>query len=151
MTVIEVLSPTNKMPGEGQELYLRKQRDLLRTDVNLVEIDLLRGGERVLVIPPRHLRLEHQTPYHICVRSGCKPQELEVCPIKLQACLPRFRIPLRPTDAAIALDVQLVIDQCYHNGRYGATINYKMPPEPPLTGDDAKWAEELLQTAIANP
>ncbi len=84
VTVIEVLSPTNKMPGEGQELYLRKQRDLLRTDVNLVEIDLLRGGERVLVIPPRHLRLEHQTPYHICVRSGCKPQELEVCPIKLQ-------------------------------------------------------------------
>ena len=74
MTVVEVLSPTNKIPGEGQELYLQKQRQLLRTDVNLVEIDLLRGGERVLVIPPRQLRLEHQTPYHICVRRAATPR-----------------------------------------------------------------------------
>ncbi len=93
VTVIEVLSATNKIPGEGQELYLRKQRELLRTDVNLVEIDLLRGGERVLVIPPRQLRLEHQTPYHICVRRGSKPQDLEVYPIKLQEAPSSFSHP----------------------------------------------------------
>ena len=66
-------------------------------------------------------------------------------PIKLLERLPRFRIPLRPTDADVALDMQLLIDQCYHNGRYGTTLNYRIPPEPPLTGDDAKWAEDLLQ------
>jgi Protein of unknown function (DUF4058) len=44
ITVIEVLSLSNKVPGDGQRLYLQKQQDLLQTNANLVEIDLLRGG-----------------------------------------------------------------------------------------------------------
>src|SRR5438552_11999593 len=44
VTVIEVLSPWNKSPGQGQEEYRSKQRAVLLSDANLVEIDLLRGG-----------------------------------------------------------------------------------------------------------
>ena len=45
VTTIEVLSPSNKRPGtEGWELYQRKRQSLLLGNVNLVEIDLLRGG-----------------------------------------------------------------------------------------------------------
>src|SRR5438105_4192448 len=45
--VIEILSPVNKRPGhEAQAEYLRKRRELLRTFVHYLEIDLLRGGER---------------------------------------------------------------------------------------------------------
>jgi Protein of unknown function (DUF4058) len=147
VSVIEVLSPTNKHPGEGQELYLQKQRDLLQSDANLVEIDLLRAGERALAVPQHHLLPVHRTPYQICVRRGSRPHILEFYPVMLQQRLPRFRIPLRPTDADIALDLQPMIDQCYRNGRYGATINYKVDPEPALGPNDAKWADELLRAA----
>ena len=51
VTSIEVLSPSNKRPNTtGWEVYLRKRQSLLLGDVNLVEIDLLRGGE------PAHAR-----------------------------------------------------------------------------------------------
>ena len=44
VTSLEVLSLSNKTPGEhGRELFLRKQKELLASKVNLVEIDLLRA------------------------------------------------------------------------------------------------------------
>ena len=46
VTVIEVLSPTNKYAGPGRASYLAKQEELLRGPVHLVEIDLLRGAAR---------------------------------------------------------------------------------------------------------
>jgi Protein of unknown function (DUF4058) len=147
VTVIEVLSPSNKAPGDGQKLYLQKQREILQSDANLVEIDLLRAGERVLVVPPRRLPPAYRTLYEICVRRGAKPDILEVYAVTLRQRLPRFRIPLRPTDADIALDLQPLIDQCYGNGRYGLTINYRVDPDPPLGGDDARWAEDILRAA----
>ena len=45
VTVIEVLSPTNKKTKDARAEYLEKRRDLIRSRVNLVEIDLLRAGE----------------------------------------------------------------------------------------------------------
>src|SRR5262245_23812103 len=50
VTVIEVLSPTNKLPGLDREQYQRKQRELVRSDTNLVEIDLLRQGRHVAAV-----------------------------------------------------------------------------------------------------
>src|SRR5439155_20452495 len=48
VTVIEVLSPTNKLPGsDGSREYAHKRERLLESHVNLVEIDLLRGGQRI--------------------------------------------------------------------------------------------------------
>ena len=45
VTAIEILSPSNKAPGEGREAYEEKRRQVLSTRTNLVEVDLLRGGE----------------------------------------------------------------------------------------------------------
>ncbi|MBI3461463.1 MAG: DUF4058 family protein, partial [Planctomycetes bacterium] len=48
VTVVEMLSPTNKQPGEdGLDAYLEKRSEFLASRCNLVEIDLLRGGERL--------------------------------------------------------------------------------------------------------
>jgi hypothetical protein len=44
VTVIEVLSPSNKAAGPGRKLYEQKQQECREGDVNLVEIDLLRAG-----------------------------------------------------------------------------------------------------------
>jgi hypothetical protein len=52
VTVIEVLSPSNKAPGaRGREEYLRKQREIIASNVNLVEIDLLRDGAPTVYAP----------------------------------------------------------------------------------------------------
>ena len=51
VTCIEVLSPSNKRRGsEGWEQYLRKRNALLLGSANLVEIDLLRGGQRLPMV-----------------------------------------------------------------------------------------------------
>src|SRR5207302_42661 len=48
VTVIEVLSPANKRAGSyDRALYLAKRDEVLMGGVNLVELDLLRGGRRM--------------------------------------------------------------------------------------------------------
>ena len=67
MTIIEALSPSNKSPGDGQRLYLQKQRQCREAGTSFVEIDLLRGGDWVLSVP------KHKVPataYRVCVRRG---------------------------------------------------------------------------------
>ena len=47
IVTVELLSPTNKFPGAGQESYLAKQREIRASQTHLVEIDLLRAGQHV--------------------------------------------------------------------------------------------------------
>lgn len=146
ITVIEVLSLANKEKGEGHDLYLQKQRELKEGRVSLVEIDLLRSGQRVLAVPVDRIPPSHRTTYQICVRRGWQPTVCEVYAVPLRQRLPRFKIPLRETDQDVELDLQKLVDQCYRNGRY-YTIDYKGDAKPPLEGGDAVWADELLRQA----
>jgi hypothetical protein len=57
--------------------------------------------------------------------------------------LPVIRIPLRPSDRDITLDIQELIEQCYERGRYHK-INYSEPLDPPLTASDDAWAQKLI-------
>ncbi len=145
VTVIEVLSPSNKTPGPGRDLYLRKQQELRDGNVSLVEIDLLRQGSRVLSAPFELIPDGHRTPYAVCVRRGWKPLDFEYYRLPLRERLPAFLIPLRQADHDIPLDLQAMIDQCWEEGRYGDDIDYRQKPEPPLAGDDAQWADSLLR------
>jgi len=145
VTVIEVLSPSNKMPGPGRDLYVKKQDELKDGRVSLVEIDLLRAGKRVLSVPFDRIPEGHRTPYAACARRGWKVFEVEFYRIPLRERLPAIRIPLRQNDTDVALDLQALIDQSYEDGRYGDDIDYREEPEPPLAPDDAQWADALLR------
>ncbi len=144
ITVIEFLSMSAKTPGKDRKRYRKKQKDLQRGKVSLVEIDLLRAGQRVLVAPQSRIPRHGRTPYQACVRRGWNPDEAEIYPLSLRQPLRAISIPLRQRDAEVHLELQPLIDQCYRNGRYH-TINYRVDPEPPLQGDDAVWATELLR------
>ena len=146
VTVIEVLSLSNKIPGEGQELYLQKQQELKQGHVSLVEIDLLRAGKRMLMLPPHRIPLSYRTIYQVCVRRGWQPSAVEVYRVPLRERLPTIRIPLREADADVALDLQVLVDQCFRNGGYDDDIDYKAEPDPPLGPEDAIWADELLRS-----
>ncbi len=43
VTVIELLSPSNKRAVDDREQYLARRRELFRSSTHLVETDLLRG------------------------------------------------------------------------------------------------------------
>jgi hypothetical protein len=146
VTVIEFLSLSNKFPGEGQDLYRQKQEDLRQGKVSLVEVDLLRAGQRALSLPASGIPVELRTTYQVCVRRGWETDFCEIYPVPLRSRLPIIRIPLRQTDSDARLDLQAVIDQAYRNGRYH-TIDYRVDAEPSLQGPDAVWAHELLRQA----
>lgn len=144
VTVIEILSLSNKQPGTGRKLHRQKQKETKQAGVSLVEIDLLRAGRRAFVIPPESIPANYRTPYQICIRRGWKPLKVEVYRVPLRERLPVISIPLRETDADVPLDLQPLIDQCYEEGRYD-DIDYTVNPDPPLDPEDAAWADALLR------
>jgi hypothetical protein len=144
VTVIEVLSPSNKFPGPGRDLYIKKQEELRAGNVSLVELDLLRSGTKVLSAPFELIPDGHRTPYAACVRRGWKPLEFEYYRIPLRERLPAIAIPLRQTDRDVPVDLQALLDQCYQAAEYD-DIDYREEPDPPLKPDDAQWADSLLR------
>ena len=143
VTVIEFLSPSNKTHGPGRDLYVRKQSETRQAGVNLVEIDLLRGGHPVTLTPPDRVPPDRRAPYHASVFRGSRPARREYYAFPLRDRLPTIRVPLRPTDADAPLDLQALVDLCHRRGRYD-DIDYGQPLKPPLSREDAEWAEGVL-------
>ena len=101
VTCIEVLSPSNKRPhSPGWDLYLRKRQSLLLGDASLVEIDLLRGGQRMPMLDPWPA-----SPYFILVARARRYDLCQVWPAFLQVPLPSVPIPLARPDPDIVLNL----------------------------------------------
>lgn len=147
VTTIEVLSPTNKAPGEhGRDLYLRKQQEVLHGKVHLVEVDLLRGGQHTTAVPRDRLESKSgRFDYHVCIHRFDNLEDYFVHPIQLAQPLPRIRIPLLPGDGEVGLDLQEVFQRTYDAGPYCREIDYREDtPAPPLSPEQETWAEELI-------
>ena len=112
VTVIEVLSPANKVPGaRGQTSYLEKRDDILESTSHLVEIDLLRAGRRTVTS-----RKISKCEYFVHVsRNEKRPRGL-LWPIPLPQRLPPIAIPLREGDRDASLDLQTVLSTVYDRG-----------------------------------
>jgi hypothetical protein len=140
VTVIEVLSPGNKRVGsDGQREYLAKREAVLLSSVHLVELDLLRGGERVPMAAP--------TPpadYYALVSREQRRPTADVWPIQLRSPLPGIPIPLAGSDPDVALDLQAVFDRAYDRSGYQYSLSYRHGTVPPLRDEDAAWAAEIL-------
>lgn len=138
ITVIELLSPTNKRPGTDREHYLAKRRLLLSGNVHLVEIDLLRGNSR--------MPIDGLSDCHYCVmvsRSYQRPH-VELWPLGLRDSLPIIPIPLKREDPDASLNLQQLLHEQYDAAGYDDYI-YRGTPRPPLFSADAKWADEVLR------
>ncbi|MEH1786328.1 MAG: DUF4058 family protein [Nostoc sp.] len=59
VTVIKILSPKNKRLGEGRNAYETKRQRVLGSSTHLVEIDLLRVGEPMLVFRTLQLNTDY--------------------------------------------------------------------------------------------
>lgn len=139
VAVLEVVSPTNKIPGsDGRKSFMSKRREVLNSDVHWVEIDLLRAGIR------------SNGPfvagdYRILVSRSNDRTRTWCWPVWLRDKLPTIGIPLRGTDPDVPLDLSAVLDEVYDGGAYDLSIEYAQPPDPPLQPADARWARKVLR------
>jgi hypothetical protein len=141
VTVIELLSPSNKRSGDDREQYLAKRRELLWSPAHLVEIDLLRGWTPM----PQERRPE--CDYSVMVSRAEKRRAADFWPILLRERLPIIPIPLRPPDKAAPVDLQDVLHRAYDGPGYEHFI-YSGDPEPSLSAHDAAWAREFLPRRV---
>jgi hypothetical protein len=151
ITLIEIASPSNKRPGMDRRAYIQKQREVLDSDANLVELDLLRGGERLLMdqLTAEYTRMQPRPDYLVLVNRAWRRivalAAYQVFAITLKQTLPCISVPLRE-DLEVPLDLQFVFKQVYDAGPYRrGAVNYSEAPVPPLEGNDATWAEEILR------
>ncbi len=150
VTVIELVSPTNKYTGPGREAYLAKQNEIRHSDAHLVEIDLLRTGPHVLAVYEKAARERGAYDYLACVnRAKGERHVFELYPRTLQQSLPKVKVPLAGKDRDVVLDVQAVLRQTYEDGRYRERIDYSKPCQPPLTPEQQAWANQLIKKATA--
>lgn len=144
VTGIEYLSPTNKLDAQGRQLYEQKQQELADAGIHLVEVDLLRRGRHLLDVPES--LVDEFKPWDYLVNLVRRnTREHEFYPIRLRTRLPRIRIPLKTGEDDAVLDLQEVFERCYEIGPYPDRLKYSAPPDPPLSPDDAAWAEDVLK------
>lgn len=147
VTVIEVLSPSNKTVGaRGRSEYESKRREVLQSPAHLVEIDLLRNGAPIYAgqTLPTHDYLVHVS------KRGERPKGL-LWPIRLTQRLPAIKIPLLLKDPDVELDLGLVLNSVYDRAGYDMVINYSEPPRVPLSEQNATWAKSWLSKHLSKP
>jgi Protein of unknown function (DUF4058) len=138
VTAIEILSPTNKR-GEGRKEYLARRLRILRSTAHLLEIDLLRKGQRVPMQQPLP-----DEPYFVFLSRVEERPITEVWPVALRHTLPTVPVPLLAGDADVQLDLQRVFDQVYDTVGYDLAIDYRRPLEVAMADDEARWMAENL-------
>ena len=147
VTVIEILSPANKI-GDGGREYNDWRLDLLQTQVHLLEIDLLRGGARIALNSP-----SPPAAYYVYLsRVDRRPFTL-VWAVRLQDRLPTVPVPLLPPDPDAPLNLQAALDTCYNIVGYDRLLDYSaLPPAPEMSADDRAWVEApLLERGLRQP
>jgi len=146
ITAIELLSPANKQRGsEGYGRYLQKRLEVLGSQTNLVEIDLLRGG--------RPLPMEGNLPmsdYRFIISRSWQRPQAHLYAFNLRERIPDCPIPLHQDEATTAeprLSLQNLLHRLYEQAGYDLRIDYGVEPVPPLRPADAEWVDGLLHEA----
>ena len=140
------LSLSNKSGGVGRDKYSEKQSEVLRSEASLVEIDLIRGGQRVLALPQHEIPVAKRRDDLACVSPGWKRNRRELYAMPLPERLFVLPIPLRQREAPVQVDLQALVDQAYSTGRYD-DLDYTVDLDPPLPAEDAAWVAALLKQA----
>ncbi|MEZ4734024.1 MAG: DUF4058 family protein [Caldilineaceae bacterium] len=140
ITVIEILSPSNKL--EDRQRYEKKRLKILGSMTHLIEIDLLRVGKAMTMhgeIPTSHYRI-------LVSRAPDRPQA-EVLLFSVRTPIPAIIVPLLPGDDEPALPLNRILHNLYDQAGYDLFINYAEPPLPPFPGEDVQWVADIARQA----
>jgi len=142
VTLMEVLSPANKLYGPGRNAYLRKREDVLDSRTSLIEIDLLRAGEPMpLVGPPT------ESEYRILLSRGRERPRAKLYAFGVRDAIPVFPLPLRPGEDEPEVDLNRILHDLYDRARFDLQVDYNQPPVPPLARPLDEWARARVAAA----
>lgn len=138
VTGFEMLSPSNKS-GKGRAAYLAKRFEYRHQHMNLVELDLLLGGQRVPLLAP--LPEGH---YYAFVTRAPTRHQCDVYAWTVRDPLPTIPIPLDKEDGDVQLNLKTVFDRVFHEFRYDMLVRYAVPPPRELGPADREWCAGLV-------
>jgi hypothetical protein len=145
VTVIELVSPSNKAAGPGRDSYLAKQREIRASECHLVEIDLLRRGSHVISVPESVAQRARPFDYLACVNRWPARNRFELYRCSLRDPLPTIGVPLADDDPDAPLMLQRALEQVYDEADYTLRVLYDEPCKPPLSSEDQAWASAQWQ------
>ena len=152
VTLIEIVSPANKRPGDDRKDYEDKQREIAGSTTSLIEIDLLRGGSAIVGDMFLRDALERMSPrpdYVVVVSRAWRRRRkagFQYFPFTVRETLPCIPVPLREGETEVPLDLQFVFRQAYDSGPYvRGAVDYALAPSPPLADEHRAWAEQLIK------
>jgi hypothetical protein len=138
VTVIELLSPTNKRMGEGRSQYNVKRNQILNSATHLIEIDLLQTGE------PMPIASATPSDYRILVsRSPMRPRA-DLYAFNLRDRIPVFPLPLESGDREPLIDLEELLDQVYEEAVLELAIDYTALPKVKLNDEDWEWVRSVI-------
>jgi hypothetical protein len=140
ITLIDMVSPTNRTTDVGRQVYLHKRREARAAGANVVELDLVLQGQPIF----EHTRSSPEPAYAIVVSRATRPDRTDIAEVTLQKELPRFKLPLAGDEHAI-LDLRAAFVRSYDQGGFAAKIDYGRDPSQQLSGLTRQWMDDLLK------
>lgn len=144
VTLIEVVSPSNKTTPEGRAAYLDKRKEAIACRAGIVECDLVLQGKPTLNYSRDGLP---EFDYAVTVTRPTSPDRYEIYTATLQKRLPKFKVPLAADDRDAMLDLQAAFARAFDLGNFASQIDYKgpTPPDVPLSDENKKWIGDILK------
>jgi hypothetical protein len=141
VTILELLSPANKLHAKGRRQYEEKRGRVFQARTSFVEVDLLRSGDPMPVVG----RVD-RSDYRILVSRGSRRPRADLYLFSVRQPIPCFTLPLLPGDEEPAVDLTAILLALYDRARFDLRLDYTVQPVPPLNEEDAAWARTLLST-----
>lgn len=136
VTVVELLSPSNKDPGADRDFYLGKRKQFFTGRTNFVEFNFLRGGRNPA--PPVIPACDY---YALVIKADDRPK-VHTWPFGVRDPMPKVPVPLNSLDPPILVDLKEILDTTYDSAGYSKHI-YREIPVPPLKPEDDAWARGI--------
>jgi len=142
ITVVELLSHSNKSAGRGREEYLAKQKTLLESEVHLLELDFLRAGEYTLAASQSSLKARFGPfDYAASLHRGGYGRRFQAVAWTVQDRLPTVLVPLDETHTDLEIDLQPVFERM---------VDYTASPEPTFPDEAlAGWVTSMSASCMS--
>ncbi len=142
ITLLEVISPANKITGEGRRLYRARRDEVKKMNANVVEIDLVLQGQTLIDC---NKDAAPTWDYAVVVTRWTHPDRYEIYSATLPKRLPRFRVPLASDDRDTVLDLQAAVAKAFDQGGFIKNIDFARDPATHLTDENRKWLNDRLK------
>lgn len=142
ITLVDVVSPANKLSPGGRIAYMDKRREGRNCNSNLVEIDLIMQGTPMLEYSREGLP---EWDYAVTVTRSTQPERFEIYTATLEKRLPRFRLPLASDDRDTVVDLQAAFTRAYDQCKCAEHIDYKKDPPTRLSDHNRNWVDARMR------